>query len=763
MNSLCLALFFRTVQWTAITQEKRNKIELKMKKHISTLRQSFKITFFILASYCSSVSAQQIIAVKTKSNALVLQVTPRKELNTIYLGEKLANDFEYIKIQGQFKQGTDYSGIYNAAYTPSGSRNLLEPAIAVTHANGNTSLDLLYVNHKTTAINEGVSQTEIILKDNVYPVEVHLFIQSYYDTDVIEQWTTIQHSEKGNITLNKYASANLYLKGYSNFWLNQYHGDWAREMQPEETKLTHGIKVLDTKLGTRANLFQPSVFMVSLDEPATEDEGKVLLAGLEWSGNFRTDLELDPLDNLRVISGINNAAAAYSLAKNTVFTTPKFWYTLSSEGKGNASRNLHDWSRNYKILDGKGSRLTLLNNWEATYFNFDEDKLKVLIADSKKLGVDMFLLDDGWFGNDFPRNNDNAALGDWDVNKKKLPNGIGTLVKTAKDNQVKFGIWIEPEMVNPASNLYKKHPEWIVKQPERAEHYFRNQLVLDLSNPEVQDFVYGVVDHLFTENPELAYIKWDCNAVIYNAYSANLKDKQSNFYTDYVNGLYKVLERIRVKYPKVPMMLCSGGGGRVDYAALKYFTEFWPSDNTDPLERVFMQWEYSYFYPALATAAHVTDWGKQPIKYRTDVAMMGRLGFDIVVKDLNDKDLSYAQQAIKNYGALSNTIWQGDQYRLLNPWDNDAAAVMFVNKKGNEAVVFTYLVNSRYEAGTTLPVKLKGLQAGHNYTVEEINIYPGKKPVVETATYSGDFLMQVGINPNVSASNTSVVLKITKV
>jgi len=733
-----------------------------MKKQFTTLRQSFTIAFFILTSYCSTITAQEIISVKTKSNALVLQVTPGKELNTIYLGEKLANDFEYVKIQGQFRQGTDYSGIYNAAYTPSGSKNLLEPAIAVTHADGNTSLDLLYVKHTTKTIATGISQTEITLKDNVYPIEVHMFIQSYYDTDVIEQWTTIQHSEKSNITLNKYASANLYLKGYNNFYLNQYHGDWAKEMQPEETKLTHGIKVLDTKLGSRANLFQPSVFMVSLDKPATEDEGKVLFAGLEWSGNFRTDLELDPLNNLRVISGINNAAAAYSLAKNEVFTTPKFWYTLSSKGKGNASRNLHDWSRNYKILDGKGSRMTLLNNWEATYFNFDENKLKVLIADSKKLGVDMFLLDDGWFGNNYPRNNDDAALGDWDVNKKKLPNGIGTLVKTAKDNQVKFGIWIEPEMVNPASDLYKKHPEWIVKQPGRAEHYFRNQLVLDLSNPKVQDFVYGVVDNLFTENPELAYIKWDCNAVIYNAYSSNLKDKQNNFYTDYVNGLYKVLERIRVKYPKVPMMLCSGGGGRVDYAALKYFTEFWPSDNTDPLERVYMQWEYSYFYPALTIAAHVTDWGKQPIKYRTDVAMMGRLGFDIVVKDLNEKDLAYAQQAIKNYGALSTTIWQGDQYRLQNPWGNDAASVMFVNKNGNEAVVFSYLVNSRYEAGTHLPIKLKGLEAGQNYKVEEINIYPDKKAAVETVTYSGDFLMQVGINPNVNSSNTSVVLKITK-
>jgi len=311
--------------------------------------------------------------------------------------------------------------------------------------------------------------------------------------------------------------------------------------------------------------------------------------------------------------------------------------------------------------------------------------------------------------------------------------------------------------------LYKKHPDWVIKQEGRPEYYFRNQLVLDLANPKVQEFVYGVVDNLFTKNPELAYIKWDCNAVIYNAYSSYLGANQSNLYTDYVKGLYKVFERIRKKYPTVPMMLCSGGGGRVDYGALQYFTEYWPSDNTDPLERIFIQWEYSYFFPALASGNHVTDWGKQPIKYRTDVAMMGKLGFDIVVSHLSEKDLQFCQEALKNYGALNKTIWQGNQYRLQSPWDNDAASVQYVSQDGAQAVLFTYMVNNRYNTGTLLPVKLKGLEAGEKYRVEEINVYPGKKPAVATAEYSGDFLMQVGINPNANTSNTSVVLKITRI
>lgn len=725
-----------------------------------------KISGAFIALLCFGLGqnalAQQIIKIDTKNNALVYELNKLKELNTIYLGEKLRNDADYSTVQGQYHQGNEYTGIYNAAYTPSGSKNLLEPAVMVTHADGNTSLDLHYVSHSSTTVSAGVNQTEIVLKDPVYPVEVHLFVKAFYDTDVIEQWSTITHQEKGDIVLGKYASANLYLKGSNDFWLTNYFGEWAREMRPEEVRLTHSVKTLDSKLGTRADLLQAPVFMISLHKPATEDDGNVLMGGLEWAGNFRTDFEIDPFNNLKIISGINNAASAYTLKKGVVFTTPKFWYTLSAKGKGFASRNIHNWARKHKVLNGEGDRMTLLNNWEATFFDFDEAKLKTLIADSKKLGVDLFLLDDGWFGNTHPRNGDTAGLGDWQPNKKKLPNGIGTLVQAAKDNDVKFGIWIEPEMINPASDLYKKHPDWVVKQAQRPEHYFRNQLVLDLANPKVQDFVFGIVDDLFTQNKDLAYIKWDCNAVIYNAYSTYLKSNQQNFYTDYVNGLYSVLKRIRAKYPTVPIMLCSGGGGRVDYGTLEYFTEFWPSDNTDPLERVYLQWEYSYFYPANTLSAHVTDWGKQPIKYRTDVAMMGRLGFDIVVSQLSAQDLEFCQNAIKSYNSMKPLILQGEQYRLQSPWDNDAASVSYVNENAGEAVMFTYLVNSRYEAGTKNPIKLKGLDANARYKVEEINVYPGKKPVVEAAVLSGDFLMKVGLNPDVNTTNTSVVLKFTK-
>ena len=731
---------------------------MNRKKKLLPANTSILFALLIVCAFHSV--AQTTIPIETRHNALVLQADAQKNLATIYFGRKLSGIEEYAQIPAVYKQPGDYTGVLNSAYTSSGSRSLFEPAISVSHADGNNGLDLRYVSHKVTKVNDDVSLTTVLLKDPVYNFEVTLYYKTYFKDDVVEQWSTIKHQEKGNVLLHKYASANLYLKAEGGFWLTQYHGDWAKEMQPEESKVTHGIKTLDSKLGTRANLFMPSVFMVSLNKPATEDEGTVLYGSLEYSGNFKTDLELDYQDNLKIISGINNYASVYTLKPNETFETPAFLYTLSSSGKGTASRNMHNWARKYKLLDGKGTRLTLLNNWEATYFDFNESKLFELLKDTKKLGVDMFLLDDGWFANKYPRNGDVAGLGDWEENRSKLPNGISSLVREAQANGVKFGIWIEPEMVNPKSNLYEKHPDWVIKQPKREEYYFRNQLVLDLSNPKVQDFVFGVVNELFTSNPDLAYIKWDCNAVIYNAYSATLGN-QNHFYIEYMRGLYKVLERIRSKYPTVPMMLCSGGGGRVDYAALKYFTEFWPSDNTDPLERIFIQWQNSYFYPAITSSNHVTDWGKQPIKFRTDVAMMGKLGFDIVIKHLNDNDLKYVQQAVKTYNNIKPIIWQGDQYRLANPTEGSLASMLYVNAEQTSAIMFNFLVNNRYDQGSKFPIRLKGLDPARQYRIKELNVYPGANSTIDpTKTYSGEFLMTIGYNPHVNTGRTSVILEI---
>ena len=738
---------------------KHLKQHLLSKKILATI--GFAIMFF-------AVSAQKVtIPIETNNNVILLQPDNQNRLMTVYSGKPLANENDYAEVAQQFHFFDNNAGINNSAYTPAGTWNLAEPAIQVLHHDGNPSLELLYVSHKKEKVDANSSITKILLKDPNYPFEVTLVYKVWEKENVIEQWTEIKHNEPKPVVLKKYASANLYFTD-QDFYLTTYNNKWAKEMQPAETKLVRGMFSIDSKLGARAMLLQSHTFMLSFGEKATEKSGKVMLGQLAWSGNFKIDFEVDSYEKLRLIAGINPYASEYSLPAKETFKTPSFIYTISENGTGEASRNLHTWARKYRVLDGEGDRLTLLNNWEATYFDFDETKLTSLFKDANDLGVDLFLLDDGWFGNKYPRNNDRAGLGDWQENAKKLPNGIGYLVKEATKAGVKFGIWIEPEMVNPKSELYENHLDWVIRQPERPEVYFRNQLVLDMTNPEVQDFVFGVVDNLFTKNPELAFIKWDCNSVIYNANSEYLKKlglPQSHLYVDYVRGLYNVLERLRAKYPKVPMMLCSGGGGRADYELLKYFTEFWLSDDTEPIERIFMQWDYSYFYPAIVSDNHVTDWGKQALKFRVDVASMGKLGFDIVAGELIEKDLEFAKQAVKNYNGFKDIVWHGDLFRLVNPHENNIASLMYVGTDKKKAIVFNYLVNNRQQIDTSvLPVKLDGLDANKKYEVKETNIYPGtRSPLAEGKIYPGDFLMKVGINPSVSLRRTSVVLEVNEV
>jgi alpha-galactosidase len=723
----------------------------------------FKNSILLLATlwFMDTTSAQKTISIVTKNNVVILATDNDNTLLNTYIGKRLENESEYplIKTLNRYKPGSDDLLNKHEAYIASGSLNLLEPALSVTHADGNKSTVLTFFAVEEQKIDDNRKLTTVTLKDSKYKFEVALKYLAYYQEDVIEQWAEIKHQEKGSVVLNKYASANLTLSGRKFFLKNQYSGA-MREMRSEEQQLLHGIRTIDSKLGTRTNLLHSSSFMLSIDQPATEDMGEVIAGSLAWTGNFRLDFETFDEYYLRVTAGINNFSSNYTLKSGENFVTPKFIYTYSASGKGLASRNLQNWARNYQLADGKGERATLLNNWETTYFDFNDEKLNELTKDTKKLGVDVFLLDDGWFGNKYPRNGATSGLGDWEFNRQKLKNGISALGKEATANGVKFGIWIEPEMVNPKSELYEKHPDWIIRQPERKEYYMRNQLVLDLTNPKVQDFIYQTVENIYKEVPDLAFIKWDCNSLIYNAHSPTLKN-QDHFYIEYIRGLNSVLERIRKKYPKTPMMLCAGGGSRVDYQALQNFTEFWPSDNTNPFDRIFIQWEYSYYFPSIAVDNHITDMGKQPIKFKTDVAMMGKLGYDIRVNEISANDLLFSQNAVKLYNGIKDIIWHGQQYRLQDPYENKTASIAYVSDHKDQAIVFNYHVATLFTINAALPIKLKGLDPTKKYQLEEINLYPGtKSPIDRTKTYTGDFLMKVGFNPETSSNRSSVILKV---
>ena len=720
-------------------------------------------TALVAGVLTTQAEEKKVFRISTDKTDLVLQVGDNGRLYQTYFGEKLLNEADYQNLTWDVHAGSDGSISQRGweVYSGSGNEDYFEPAIAITHNDGKNSTYLYYVSSTTQPV-EGGTQTTINLRDDKYPVDVTLHYVAYPKENVIKTWSEIKHQEKKPIILSTYASTMLYFCN-SSYYLTEFSSDWACEARMSNQQLQFGKKVINTKLGSRAAMHTHPFFEVGLDQPVSEQQGQVLMGTLGWTGNFRFTFEVDNAGNLRVIPGINPYASNYELKKDEVFTTPEFIFTLSYNGTSEGSRNLHEWARNYSLKDGKGSRLTLLNNWENTGFDFNQEILANLMKEAKHLGVDMFLLDDGWFANKYPRKDDKAGLGDWEVTHDKLPGGVPALVKAAKEAGVKFGIWIEPEMVNPKSELFEKHPDWAIHDENRKIYYYRNQLVLDLSNPEVQDYVYGVVEKLMKENPEIAFFKWDCNSPITNIYSPYLKEKQGQLYIDHVRGVYNVMKRVKENYPNVPMMLCSGGGARCDYEALKYFTEFWCSDNTDPVERVYIQWGFSQFFPAKAMCAHVTSWNKETsVKFRTDVASMCKLGFDIGLKDLTAEELDYCQQAVANWKRLQPAIMDGDQYRLVSPYETNHMAVNYVTKDQNKAVLFAYDVHPRFQE-KLMRVKLQGLDAQKNYKVEEINLMPGTESTFKAngKVFSGDYLMKVGLDVFGFAQTQSHVIEVT--
>ena len=693
--------------------------------------------------------ADELIRIQTRNIDLILKVKEDGRLTQSYFGKRLLHDSDLHWLEdGREAYLTRTADVY------------FEPALDIVHSDGTPSTRLRHTAHTTTQPAADVQETVITLEDDKEPILVQLHYVAYTTEDVIKVYTEIQNRQKKPILLRKFASAMLHFDSPA-YFLTQFNGNWADEAHMTTIPLAFGKKIMDSNLGTRADMYSSPQFILSMGQPATETTGEVLLGQLGWTGNFRFVFEVDEQGGLRILSGINSDFSERSLAPDETFRTADFYFTYSHCGLELASHNLHNWARSHQLKDGAADRMTLLNNWEATYFDFNEEKLVGLMDDAVRLGVDMFLLDDGWFANKYPRSSDNAGLGDWDETRTKLPNGVGRLCDAAREKGIKFGIWIEPEMVNPKSELYENHPDWVLQTPNRKPALFRNQLTLDLTNPKVQDFVFSIVDNLMTKYPEIAFFKWDCNAPIMNPYSPYLKDKQTHLYVDYVRGFYSVLERIKAKYPRLPMMMCSGGSGRIDYKGLEYFTEFWASDNTDPIERLFIQYGYSFFYPSKAVCAHVTTWNSNAsIKFRTDVASMGKLGFDIKLTDMNEKEIQYAQEAVKNYNRLKPVIMEGDLFRLVSPYEGQHAANLYATSDKSHAVLFTFDVYPRF-GEQRHNVVLRGLDPNRNYRIQEINLMPGQDTWVHDRSYSGDFLMNIGLDLFTGNKLNSRVVELT--
>jgi alpha-galactosidase len=642
------------------------------------------------------------------------------------------------------------------SYPQAGDGYIWEPALQVVHSDGNTSAALLFEDIVRTNDAAGRELTKIQLRDPAYPLEVSLNFRADRERDVVEEWTEIVNHESGVVTLERMASTALLLPS-TNVYLTHFFGDWAKEMlAPITEPVTPGTKILDSKLGVRADQFCNPSFVLSLDGPPAENSGRVLAGSLEWSGNFQCAFD-DNGENIRALCGVNPFASAYHLNPNETFTTPKMIWAWSANGLGEMSRNLHRWARDYGLRDGHKTREVLLNNWEATGFDFDFNRIAGLFDPAKMTGTELFLLDDGWFGNKYPRANDQAGLGDWQPNRQRLPDGLAPLAAQAVKRGLRFGIWMEPEMVNPKSELFDRHPGWVIAQPKRELELQRNQLVLDLTRPEVQAFEWQTIQNILG-TPNISYAKWDCNRYLTQPGSFYLvPDRQSHLWIDYVNALYALMDKTAKTFPDTELMLCSGGGGRVDYGALKYFHEFWPSDNTDPTLRVPMQWDYSYFFPPMAIASHVTHWGNRPLHFACSVAMSARFGMDLDLTRLPAQDKAICAGAISAYKQIREVTQLGDLYRLENPHGNFRGALNFVSPDRARAVAFAFQLKD----GQPLPVRPQGLDPEKHYTVHELNPAPGRAAIPqEGKTLTGEELMRGGLVPSCAHAVEASVIEL---
>ena len=684
------------------------------------------------------------ISVNTTNTSLILSARQGQPLRFSYFGARLSDaDAESLQ----------FSGIRPVnAYPAYGQGEIREDAIAVTHADGNMSLDLAV----EAVATESVKDADIVcitLKDRVYDFRVKVFYKAFKDVDMIETWTEICNDSKKPVLLRKFDSAFLPFRA-GDVWVSHLYGTWANEGRLVEEPLQRGTLRIENKDGVRNAHTSHAEIMLSLDGKPSENTGAVIGAALCYSGNYHLDLVTNDTDYHRLFAGISADNSQLTLAKGESFRTPELAITYSDEGLSGASRNFHNWARAHKIAHGDRERMILLNSWEGVYFNINEPGMDQMMADIASMGGELFVMDDGWFGDKYPRLNDSSSLGDWVVDKNKLPNGIQGLVDAADRHGIKFGIWIEPEMANTVSELYEKHPDWIINAAGRDVVKGRggSQVVLDLGNPAVQDFVFGIVDDLMTKYPRIAYIKWDANMSVSSHGSSYLPtDRQSELYIRYHQGFAAVCDRIRAKYPDLTIQACASGGGRANYGVLPWFDEFWVSDNTDALQRIYMQWGTSYFFPSITMASHIsavpnhTVYRVTPLKFRIDVAMSGRLGMELQPKDMTEEEIAQCKQAIADYKSVRHVIQLGDIYRLVSPYDGlGIASLMYCAKDKSEAVFYWWRLENMYDNHPPR-VKMAGLDPDKMYKVVELDKAGGRPMFFEGKSFSGAFLMNNGL------------------
>ncbi|MGP4077046.1 alpha-galactosidase [Halobacillus sp. K22] len=572
------------------------------------------------------------------------------------------------------------------------------------------------------------------LVDKGTGAEIRLFYTIFENMPILTRSHAVTNGEGSPIVIKRLMSFSLDLPD-ADYELMHLSGAWARERHVKKRKLEHGIQSIASNRGASSHQHNP--YLMLKRPEATEHQGEAIGLQFIYSGNFLAQAEVDHFDQTRLFMGIYPGSFQWTLEKGESFQSPEAVLSFSDDGLNGMSQALHEWQRSHLIpsrwIDKE--RPILINNWEATYFDFNEEKLDAFTSEAGKLGIELFVLDDGWFGK---RDDDTSSLGDWFVDKRKLPNGISALSRKVKQKGLQFGLWFEPEMISPKSELIKEHPDWVIGSPGRHQTLGRNQKVLDFSNPEVVDYLHDRMSSLI-EEADLDYIKWDMNRNITEPFSQHLQN-QGEFYHRYILGVYDLYERLTTRYPNVLFESCAGGGGRFDLGMMYYAPQAWASDDTDAAERLKIQYGTSLGYPLATIGSHVSavpnhqTLRETPLKFRGDVAYFGTFGYELDPSQLSEEEKSEVKQQIEFFKKIRNLIVQGTFYRLKSPFEGEETAWMVCSTNGTKAVIGWYKENYLPNPAHNQTLKLKGLQPDKPYKIEGF-----------TRLFYGDELMNRGL------------------
>ena len=689
-------------------------------------------------------AAEKVFRMDGGETTYAFGVNEKGELQTVYWGGRLSPQ-DRFQAPHRGRGVESFDGPVNTTqeeYAGWGSGLYLEPALKVSFGNGNRDLELRYVSHVITG--DGIKVTLKDVSEEVY-VELHYVIDGA--TGIIGRSATILNRTKAAIVVDQAAAATWNLPRGDDYTLRYLAGRWAGEWQLQQQKVGPGTTVLESRRGSTGHQNNPW-FAVERGSNGNEETGEVWFGALAWSGSWRITVEQDQVRQLRVTGGFNPFDFGYKLAPEEKLETPVFYAGHTGHGIGEASRLMHRFQLATILPQAPNPRPrpVIYNSWEATEFAVDEAGQGALAEKAARIGVERFVMDDGWFG---ARNTDHAGLGDWEVNPTKFPHGLGPMIDKVHSLGMDFGLWVEPEMVNPDSDLYRKHPDWVLNFPGRPRSEARNQLVLNLARPDVRAYVFGFLDKLLTEN-QIAFLKWDYNRNWSEpGWPAVAPDEQKKVYVQYVRNLYGILRELREKHPKVEIESCSGGGGRVDLGILAFTDEVWPSDNTDPFDRLSIQDGFTYAYTPGVMMAWVTDspnWVNQrttSLAYRFLSSMQGSLGVGANLNKWNDSDFATAKELIAAYKEVRETVQHGNLYRLISPRNGSQfSATESAALDQHEAVVFAFLHSSQMLYPFPR-LHLRGLEGRAQYRLSAIS-GAATKGTPEIA--SGDFWMQHGVD-----------------